>query len=369
MNGVSRTNQVTKISWAFLLLPLCLSCVSVDAEDIDGDGIPNVIDNCVNIKNQNQEDIDSDTIGDLCDNCEDLSNTDQNDQDSDGVGDVCDNCAGVSNTDQRNNDDDSLGDACDNCDNATNEDQSNADGDSAGDACDNCAGLSSEDLLDGDGDGIGNPCDCNPQDPEIGPELETLDLGDPKSLLPAQGYAFGSWTHNAALGAALQNRAVDNGFDSVLLALNNQQQNVFVEVTASAQAAVVGSNDRIVALTTRYKDGANATGVACGIRVDNAEPAGATQRLQLLNLSGPAGTPALAKLTNVVRSAVDVDETFKLSLKLKGANATCILTLLEQGNAQQTINTTAATNQIGSIGLFTRETKATYSNVKICQVF
>ena len=345
------------------------TCVSVDAEDIDGDGIPNVIDNCVDIKNQNQEDTDADTIGDLCDNCEDLSNTDQNDQDSDGAGDVCDNCANVSNGDQRNNDADSLGDACDNCDNANNEDQSNADGDSAGDACDNCAALRDENFLDGDGDGIGNPCDCDPQDPEIGPELETLDLGDPESLLPAQGYAFGSWTHNAALGTTLQNRAVDNGFDSVLLALNNQQQNVFIEVTASAQAAVAGSNDRIIGLSARYQDGANATGVNCGIRVDVAETTN-TQRLQLLNISGTSGNPTLTKLENQPRYAVILDEQFKLSFKLKGATASCTMTFLDDNPPTTlTIGANNATNQTGSIGLFTRETKATYSNVKICQVF
>jgi hypothetical protein len=366
---ISNTSKVTKKRWGLLLLSLHFACVSIDAEDIDGDGIPNLIDNCVDIKNQDQEDIDADGVGDLCDNCANTSNADQTDQDSDGDGDLCDNCANASNADQQNSDTDALGDACDNCDNVINEDQSDADGDSAGDACDNCPGLSSEDLLDSDADGIGNPCDCDPQDDEVGPELETLDLGDPESLLPAQGYPFTSWLHNLAIGAALQNRAVDNGFDAVLLALNNQQQNVFVEVTASAQAAVVGSNDRIVGLTARYRDGANATGVACGIRVDLAEPV-STQRLQLLNISGTSGNPTLTKLKNDPRAAVVIDEEFKLSFKLKGANASCTMTFLEDNPPTKlTIDANNATNQGGSIGLFTRETKATYSNVKICQVF
>jgi len=35
--------------------------------DSDGDKIPNVLDNCINISNQGQEDIDNDRIGDVCD--------------------------------------------------------------------------------------------------------------------------------------------------------------------------------------------------------------------------------------------------------------------------------------------------------------
>ena len=364
----TRTNPpVSYQRWSLLLLPLCLACVAVDAEDIDGDGIPNVLDNCVEIKNQNQEDNDADTIGDLCDNCEDLSNTDQSDVDSDGTGDVCDNCVDVSNNDQRNNDDDSLGDACDNCDDANNEDQSNADGDSAGDACDNCPGLSSQDLLDGDGDGIGNPCDCDPQDPEIGPELETVDLGDPESLLPAQGYTFANWSNT--LGAALQNRLANNGLDAALLALTQEAQNVYVEVVAASTESqgFDATDDRIVFINARYRDGGNATGVGCGIRVDETQTP--SQRLQLVNISGTSGNPTITPIANQARNAVNFNETFKLAFKLKGANATCIITFLQQANAKQTINATNATNQSGDITLFTKETKASYTNAKICQVF
>lgn len=45
-------------------------------------------------------DSDGDGIGDLVDNCVDTPNPDQADADGDGVGDVCDNCPNVSNTDQ-----------------------------------------------------------------------------------------------------------------------------------------------------------------------------------------------------------------------------------------------------------------------------
>ena len=71
--------------------------------DIDGDGIPDIRDNCVSTSNADQADIDRDGLGDVCqdfdrdgipnahDNCPNVPNVDQADQDGDGVGDVCDN--------------------------------------------------------------------------------------------------------------------------------------------------------------------------------------------------------------------------------------------------------------------------------------
>ena len=87
-----------------LILPATLSVknTSYIISDIDGDGIPDIQDNCVSITNSNQEDINNNGRGDLCDdfdqdgiinskdNCQNNPNRDQIDTDSDGIGDVCD---------------------------------------------------------------------------------------------------------------------------------------------------------------------------------------------------------------------------------------------------------------------------------------
>jgi hypothetical protein len=64
---------------------------SLDAgtpSDLDGDGVPNGLDNCPTTPNADQADEDSDGVGDVCDPCP--ISTNNTDSDHDGVGDDCD---------------------------------------------------------------------------------------------------------------------------------------------------------------------------------------------------------------------------------------------------------------------------------------
>jgi hypothetical protein len=143
--------------------------------DTDGDGVPDITDNCPLIANADQANNDNDALGDPCDP----------DDDNDGVLDVNDNCPLVPNADQANLDGDALGDPCDgdidgdgipngvdNCPMVANADQTDTDGDGAGDACDddddndgvvdaidNCPLIVNPDQADNDGDGLGDACD------------------------------------------------------------------------------------------------------------------------------------------------------------------------------------------------------------------
>lgn len=107
------------------LLPNDNPCPGAPA-DSDGDGTPDVLDNCYAVPNADQTDADDDSHGDACDpdidgdgatndfdNCPRASNRDQSDVDGDGTGDACDNCPQVMNPDQADSDNDLIGDACD----------------------------------------------------------------------------------------------------------------------------------------------------------------------------------------------------------------------------------------------------------------
>ena len=103
------------------------------ADDQDGDGIPDSMDNCPTVfnpirpmDNGKQPDTDSDGKGDACDPCPLDANTttckglDPNDRDGDGVANATDNCPDMANPDQVDSDMDGKGDACDACPNAAN---------------------------------------------------------------------------------------------------------------------------------------------------------------------------------------------------------------------------------------------------------
>ena len=128
---------------------IVFEAVPTCAPDMDGDGIPDAMDNCPTIPNPGQFDFDGDGAGDVCDNCPTLPNPGQADSDGDAVGDACDNCVLVSNPFQEDIDGDIVGDSCDNCLTVPNPAQTDTDFDGIGDACDSTVCL----CQPGDADG------------------------------------------------------------------------------------------------------------------------------------------------------------------------------------------------------------------------
>ena len=108
--------------------------VAVEAarvKDTDGDGLPDLQDNCPTEGNADQADLDHDAIGDVCDP----------DDDNDGIGDAVDNCPTTANHDQLDTDGDALGDACD----------ADDDNDGIVDLSDPCPLLSTPNVITGTG--------------------------------------------------------------------------------------------------------------------------------------------------------------------------------------------------------------------------
>ncbi len=107
--------------------------------DLDGDRVPDELDNCPAIANSDQADNDGDGRGDVCDG----------DDDNDGIGDTADNCPVNANPLQEDTDGDGQGDAC----------EADDDNDGVLDVDDNCPLIANPDQLDFDADGLGNACD------------------------------------------------------------------------------------------------------------------------------------------------------------------------------------------------------------------
>lgn len=122
-------------------------CVTPIDLDADGDGIPDVEDNCPGVSNPSQSDVDGDTDGDACDL----------DDDNDGIPDEKDNCPSNPNPGQPDADADGVGDECDSSPQSPSD--SDADLDGIPDSDDLCPTVPSSSGMDTDGDGVGDECD------------------------------------------------------------------------------------------------------------------------------------------------------------------------------------------------------------------
>ncbi|HIF46201.1 MAG TPA: hypothetical protein EYQ73_05330 [Candidatus Poseidoniales archaeon] len=111
-------------------------------DDIDGDGVEDSLDNCINDYNPNQENLDSDAQGDVCDD----------DDDNDGIMDISDSCALGMTGWTSSSSEDHDGDGCNDSSEDDDDDQDGID-----DLPDRCpkgqTGWVSSQQTDHDGDG------------------------------------------------------------------------------------------------------------------------------------------------------------------------------------------------------------------------
>ena len=241
------------------------------------------------------------------------------------------------------------------------------DGDGIPDRADNCPALSNQTQTDTDGDKIGDACDCEPTDALVAAYAVVSDdlSTDQGKFAPAVDLPAASWGFSA--GAYRQVRLAQGASDAAFSISKSSAmlRDIFVEVRASStEIATYATNHRqILILSGASSSGGTFSATACGLEVvDGLVP---TQKISVLGLSGSPASVTTTATTRVDRPAVQPGEEFVLRMQVRAGEITCSVKLGDA--AAFTATASGVTTVSGAVGLYTRETKGLFKNIKICE--
>lgn len=239
------------------------------------------------------------------------------------------------------------------------DDTGDRDGDQVTNIEDNCPDLSNPAQMDYDGDLVGDLCDCDPESRVVNAVVIAAERFE-----PAAGFPAGSWSQDGA--AMTQNHLADDAADAMFLVHDRPLRDVRVEVTAaSTEVADYGATDlRQNMILARAASSPDVfTAVGCGIEVvEGLQP---TQKTSALVHGGSPAAVTHSVADRADRAAVVAGEEYTITLDLEGDSLVCTVTL---GGTEISVarsdNITAAA---GAVGLFTRESKARFHSIKVCE--
>jgi hypothetical protein len=238
-----------------------------------------------------------------------------------------------------------------------------SDGDGVPDASDNCPSTANPDQEDGDGDGYGDACDCDPASADVAAEtfVESALSDDSGVFAPASGFEPGNWSfaneryEQLVLTKGLTNASVVQGSGNL--------DNVRIDVVASSTAIQNTADDlrQLMLLVGASSAGGQFSAIGCGAEVVAGEAV--PQKAGIVSLSGaPGASLARTALQVVDRPLLPVNKELELSLDLKDGNLSC--TVVQDGTPYTA--TASGVSAKGSIGLFTRETRAYFKSFRAC---
>lgn len=225
------------------------------------------------------------------------------------------------------------------------------------------SGSTTTPIADADKDGIADDVDCAPNDPGIaGTKLALDDLTTDKQLfLPATGFA-NDWSYN---GGYVQTRLA-NAPDQSLLQKDANVSEATVEVIAASteiSSAITPILRQMFITFGTTISGGTLSAVGCGLEVDGSQTV--TQKTTVARLNGSATNVSTTPLDRVDRGAVQAGEEFKMKGTLKNGVLTCEVTI--KGNQTTTAKANVGVTK-GSIGFYTKQTKALFRQINACKL-
>lgn len=206
---------------------------------------------------------------------------------------------------------------------------------------------------------------CDPKDPASGVKLFDGALAtDTKQFGAAAGFPPASWAYQAS--AYQQLRLVDAG-DAALLLGNDAIDSVDVVVRAASTEVSSTITPRLrqmfVLLGAKTANGA-LTAYGCGAEV--VQGLSPEQRTSVVKLSGPPSNVATTAIARTARGVLQANEDFTIHAHLAAGKLSCTIT---EGTTNTVTSAEASvTGLVGSVGFFTRQTKAAFKTAKICNL-
>jgi hypothetical protein len=178
------------------------------------------------------------------------------------------------------------------------------------------------------------------------------------------GFSAGDWSF--ANAAYRQTRLTNDASDASLFTADHPMADVIIEgVAASTEIADFGTDDlrQIVFLARADISAKVFDAVGCGIEV--VEGLSPTQKTSVVTYTGSPSAINLSAVKRTNRAAVVANEEFKMRMELSGKEMTCTVTL---DGTDVTVATAQVPEGAGSVGLFTRETKALFKSMRVCEL-
>jgi hypothetical protein len=223
---------------------------------------------------------------------------------------------------------------------------------------------------DDDGDGIPNADDCDPSSTTLRKRIVEDALSTDNGLFAApSGFPAASWSFDGAAAAYRQTRLLD-GVDLSAYAKDSELTDVQIDVTAASTEVSTAFTPRlrqIFVVVGAVSNAGSFSGVGCGIEVVQGETP--EQRTTIVKLSGSAASVVSTAVHRVSRPAVQVNEEFMMKVRFENGAMVCDVTQPKAPGGAITTQATASIGALkGSVGLYTRQTKALFKNIRVCAV-
>jgi hypothetical protein len=221
-------------------------------------------------------------------------------------------------------------------------------------------------LNDLDGDGVPNAEDCDPNSKTLKRRIVEDTLGSEKGFftVPA-GFPAASWTFEGA--AAYRQMRLADAADVSFFSKESDIGDVQIEVqTASTEYsnAFAPRLRQIFVLVGGVSVDGTLSAAGCGIEVVQGEMP--EQKSSIVKLTGTTTSMTTTVLQRVTRPAVQSNEDLVIKLRLEDGAMVCDVSQAGM------VLTTATANNLGalkgSVGFFTRQTKALFKNLRVCSL-